>query len=164
LGANAADSPVEGWLGSLIVVVHRWLDVFFEWAMWFLIALIAIPAVTGGVALIGDRSQLVTARVWADRPVLLQAAGLANQWSNGTPSSDADALLTELVGMPALIDAESGAYILPPIRYPDGRHYLKIGIGSTADPELRSVPDLIGWFKSAGSADNRRDLRRSSPG
>jgi len=75
-----------------------------------------------------------------------------------------DRLLTELVGMPALIDAESGAYILPPIRYPDGRHYLKIGIGSTADLELRSVPDLIGWFKSAGSADNRRDLRRSSPG
>jgi len=31
-----------------------------------------------------------------------------------------DRLLTELVGMPALIDAESGAYILPPIRYPDG--------------------------------------------
>jgi len=104
LGANAADSPVEGWLGSLIVVVHRWLDVFFEWAMWFLIALIAIPAVTGGVALIGDRSQLVTARVWADRPVLLQAAGLANQWSNGTPSSDADALLTELVGSDWFVD------------------------------------------------------------
>jgi sarcosine oxidase len=70
-----------------------------------------------------------------------------------------DRLLTELVGMPALIDAESGAYILPPIRYPDGRHYLKIGIGSTADPELRSVPDLIGWFKSAGSADKRRDFQ-----
>ena len=51
---------------------------------------------------------------------------------------------------------KSGAYILPPIRYPDGRHYLKIGIGSTADPELRSLPDLIRWFKSAGSADNRR--------
>ncbi len=31
--------------------------------------------------------------------------------------------------------------------------------GSTADPELRSVPDLIRWFKSAGSADNRRDFQ-----
>src|ERR671931_167612 len=49
-----------------------------------------------------------------------------------------DGLLAELGGMPAVIDAESGAYILPPIRYPDRRHYLKIGIGSTADPELRS--------------------------
>ena len=85
-------------------MVHRWLDVFFEWAMWFLIALIAIPAITGAVALIGDRSQLVTARVWADRPALLQAAGLANEWSNGTPSSDADALLTELVGSDWFVD------------------------------------------------------------
>ncbi len=70
-----------------------------------------------------------------------------------------DGLLAELGGMPALIDAESGAYILPPIRYPDGRHYLKIGIGSTADPEFRSLPDLIRWFKSAGSAENRRDFQ-----
>ena len=70
-----------------------------------------------------------------------------------------DGLLAELGGMPALSDAESGAYILPPIRYPDGRHYLKIGIGSTADPEFRSLPDLVRWFKSAGSADNRRDFQ-----
>jgi sarcosine oxidase len=70
-----------------------------------------------------------------------------------------DGLLAELGGMPAVIDAESGAYILPPIRYPDGCHYLKIGIGSTADPELRSLPDLIAWFKSVGSADNRRDFQ-----
>jgi sarcosine oxidase len=71
----------------------------------------------------------------------------------------ADGLLAELCGMPAVIDAESGAYILPPIRYPDGRHYLKIGIGSTADPELRSLLDLIGWFKSTGSAENARDFQ-----
>jgi sarcosine oxidase len=68
-------------------------------------------------------------------------------------------LLTELGSMPALIDVESGAYILPPIRYPDGRHYLKIGIGNTADPEFRSLPDLVRWFKSAGSAENRRDFQ-----
>src|SRR2546423_6366002 len=104
MGANAADSPGEGWVGSLIVVVHRWLDVFFEWAIWFLVALIAAPAITGAVAVLADRSQLVTARVWADHPVLLQAAGLANQWSNGTPSSEADALLTELVGSDWFVD------------------------------------------------------------
>ena len=70
-----------------------------------------------------------------------------------------DGLLTELGSMPALIDVESGAYILPPIRYPDGHHYLKIGIGTTADPEFRSLPDLVRWFKSAGSAENRRDFQ-----
>jgi hypothetical protein len=45
------------------------------------------------------------------------------------------------------------------LRYPDGRHYLKIGIGRTADPELPSVPDLRGWFRSAGSVDNRGDFQ-----
>ena len=79
-------------------MIHRWLDVFFQWAIWFLLGLIAVPLVTGAVTFMGDRSQLVTARIWVDRPVLLQAAGLANEWSNGTPSSDADALLTELMG------------------------------------------------------------------
>ena len=80
------------------MVIHRWLDVFFQWAIWFLFGLIAVPLLTGAVTFLGDRSQLVTARVWVDRPMLLQAAGLANEWSNGTPSSDADALLTELIG------------------------------------------------------------------
>lgn len=80
------------------MVIHRWLDVFFQWAIWFLFGLIAVPLLTGAVTFFGDRSQLVTARVWVDRPMLLQAAGLANEWSNGTPSSDADALLTELIG------------------------------------------------------------------
>lgn len=80
------------------MVIHRWLDVFFQWAIWFLFGLIAVPLLTGAVTFVGDRSQLVTARVWVDRPMLLQAAGLANEWSNGTPSSDADALLTELMG------------------------------------------------------------------
>jgi sarcosine oxidase len=70
-----------------------------------------------------------------------------------------DGLLAELGGMPALSDAESGAYILPPIRYPDGRYHLKIGIGSTADPEFRSLPDLVRWFKSVGSAENRRNFQ-----
>ena len=78
-------------------MIHRWLDVFFEWAAWFVVLLVAVPGIVGAVGLIGDRSQVVTTRVWVDRPSLLQAAGLANQWSNGTPSSDASALLTELI-------------------------------------------------------------------
>lgn len=56
----------------------------------------------------------------------------------------------QLSGMPTLGHAETGAYILPPIRYPDGHDYLKIGIGSTEDPEFRSLADLKGWFKNTG--------------
>jgi sarcosine oxidase len=68
-------------------------------------------------------------------------------------------LMTELNGMPTIGHAESGAYILPPIRYPDGNHYVKIGIGTPNDRQLYTRNDLVQWFKSAGSADNFRDFR-----
>ncbi|MEQ8396558.1 FAD-dependent oxidoreductase [Thalassobaculum sp.] len=70
-----------------------------------------------------------------------------------------DDVMAELEGMPTLGHAGTGAYILPPIRYPDGQRYLKIGIGTTADADLRSLADLTGWFKSSGSAANRRDFQ-----
>jgi len=68
-------------------------------------------------------------------------------------------LIGALAGMPTMGHAESGAYILPPIRYPDGHLYLKIGIGSTADADLRSRDDFTRWFTGSGSADNRRDFQ-----
>ena len=64
-----------------------------------------------------------------------------------------------LSDMPTMGHAETGAYILPPIRYPDGHDYLKIGIGSTDDPEFRSLRALKDWFKSPGSEENRDRFR-----
>lgn len=81
-----------------MVVIHRWLDVLFEWAGWLVIALFLIPALTGVVVMVTDRSQIVTAKIWTNHPSLLKDAALANEWSTGTPASDADALLTELMG------------------------------------------------------------------
>jgi len=69
-----------------------------------------------------------------------------------------DDMAGDFAGMPTMGHAESGAYILPPILYPDGHRYLKIGIGSTDDPELDSKTGFAGWFKGTGSADNRRDF------
>ena len=66
-----------------------------------------------------------------------------------------DALADQLSGMPTMGHAETGAYILPPIRYPDGHDYLKIGIGTTADPEFRSLQELNRWFKQSGSGANQ---------
>ena len=43
-----------------------------------------------------------------------------------------DELQQVLSTMPTMGVAESNAYILPPIKYPDGKTYLKIGIGSTS--------------------------------
>lgn len=69
-----------------------------------------------------------------------------------------DALLGEFEGMPTMIHCESDAYILPPIRYPDGHHYLKLGNGSDQDERLSSREKLDRWFKSSGSENDRRDF------
>ena len=68
-------------------------------------------------------------------------------------------LLAQLREMPSLGDMESDAYILPPIAYPDGRHYVKIGRGKSSDPQLETAEDLAEWFKSAGDEQDRRDLK-----
>ena len=57
--------------------------------------------------------------------------------------------------MPTMGHTGTGAYILPPIRYPDGHLYLKIGIGSVDDPEPRSLEDMKAWFRGHGSESNR---------
>ncbi|MEM9563316.1 MAG: FAD-dependent oxidoreductase [Actinomycetota bacterium] len=67
-------------------------------------------------------------------------------------------LADELSGMPTLIHGSTGAYILPPIRYPDGNAYLKIGIGTEADVRLTDLADLTAWFKGRGSERNRREF------
>jgi sarcosine oxidase len=68
-------------------------------------------------------------------------------------------MLAALNGMPTMGQAESGAYILPPIRYPDGHHYVKIGIGTAKDEQLHTRDDLARWFKSAGSNDDFREFK-----
>ncbi|MEM7438630.1 MAG: FAD-dependent oxidoreductase [Pseudomonadota bacterium] len=57
--------------------------------------------------------------------------------------------------MPTMIDAEIGAYILPPILYPDGHSYLKIGVGSVSDPRFTALGELQAWFKSSGAERDR---------
>ena len=46
----------------------------------------------------------------------------------------------------------SDPYVLPPIRYPDGKFYLKIG-GEPDAKNLHSKEDLINWFRSSGDAN-----------
>lgn len=60
--------------------------------------------------------------------------------------------------MPTMIDTAIGAYILPPIRYPDGHSYLKIGVGDTSDPQFEEFEGLRDWFKGKGSEPNRSDF------
>ncbi|WP_332302603.1 NAD(P)/FAD-dependent oxidoreductase [Rhizobium sp. GR12] len=41
-------------------------------------------------------------------------------------------------------------YILPPVRYPDGKVYLKIG-GESEKGRLETLTDAVGWFHSDGT-------------
>ena len=63
--------------------------------------------------------------------------------------------VARLHGMPSLIykprDAAGHCYILPPIQYPNGKYYLKIGGGDPDDPTLYSLAELQGWFRGTGS-------------
>lgn len=66
-----------------------------------------------------------------------------------------------LAGMPSLIFVPEGTandrYLLPPIRYPDGRWLLKIG-GEDDSPRLAESGEMTTWFRSSGSAAAAREL------
>ena len=60
-----------------------------------------------------------------------------------------------LAGMPSIRcigPKGDNPYILPPIRYPDGQTWLKLG-GDPVDLPLESEADIKDWFRSGGSVD-----------
>lgn len=60
-----------------------------------------------------------------------------------------------LAAMPSLVwETPNGAYVLPPIRYPDGRLWLKIG-GDWVDLVVRTRAEIDAWFRGGGSAEVR---------
>mgnify|MGYP002388118845 CR=1 FL=1 len=73
-------------------------------------------------------------------------------------------LLERLRPMPSLIVDGSAPlgdpYLLPPIRYPDGRWYAKIGTGEF-EHRLGTLEELGDWFRSPGAAEDREALHRT---
>ncbi|WP_284776388.1 FAD-dependent oxidoreductase [Agrobacterium sp. lyk4-40-TYG-31] len=69
--------------------------------------------------------------------------------------------LDRYAGMPSLIyepaDPRKHIYLLPPVRYPDGKTYLKIG-GEPVDIVLKGDREIREWFRSGGSAKVRDDF------
>lgn len=63
--------------------------------------------------------------------------------------------------VPSLIwkwrEGEDGIYLLPPVRYPDGKIYLKIG-GDPDDLLLPTEPEIRAWFRSGGRESTKRRL------
>lgn len=71
--------------------------------------------------------------------------------------------LAAYAGMPSLIhqpdDPTDHIYLLPPVRYPDGKTYLKIG-GDPDDLQLETEPEIRAWFRRGGRLTTCDHLRR----
>ncbi len=69
--------------------------------------------------------------------------------------------LGQYADMPSLIyeprEPTKHIYLLPPVRYPDGKFYLKIG-GDPDDKRLGSDPEIREWFRSGGRESVRDHL------
>ncbi len=71
----------------------------------------------------------------------------------------------ELADLPSVLyevetDELDGIYLIKPLRYPDGRHYLKLGMNQVDDPVLGDVTAARQWFRGATSASVLQRLRR----
>ncbi|WP_394196881.1 NAD(P)/FAD-dependent oxidoreductase [Litoreibacter albidus] len=63
-----------------------------------------------------------------------------------------------LSAMPTLVyDTPEDPYLLPPIRYPDGKLYLKLG-GDPTDEPLTTDADVRAWFQAGGNPQVRDRL------
>ncbi|CAL1281698.1 unnamed protein product [Larinioides sclopetarius] len=57
----------------------------------------------------------------------------------------------ELAGMPP---STTGTYILPPILYPDGKYYLKIGpMGHQRNSEITTLQEAKAWYREPGDSE-----------
>lgn len=61
-----------------------------------------------------------------------------------------------LAQMPSIV-MDDGHYVLPPIRYPNGGIYLKIG-GDPTDIQLEFAAEISDWFRSGGNPEVRDAL------
>ncbi len=72
-----------------------------------------------------------------------------------------EAVHGELANMPSLMSQPPGdrigTYTLPPLRYPDGKHYLKIGIEGSR-PSAADMSELNSWFRTGDDATLNRQL------
>lgn len=141
---------------------------------------IALPAVTrdGGTVTLADGRLLSADHVilatggWAGvAPLDTRRPAMRVYQRTVLLAEVSDEQAARLIGMPSLIyvpgDDPTDRYVLPPIRYPDGRYYLKIG-GELDSPEACDGTALNAWFKTDGGTKAGEallgDLRRLMPG
>ena len=90
------------------------------------------------------------------RPVSIVVKGRTIVLAEVAPSA-----LERLRAMPSLIVDGTAPlndpYILPPIQYPNGRWYVKLGTGQLGR-QLQTLDELGAWFRSSGAALDREQL------
>ena len=64
-------------------------------------------------------------------------------------------MLQRLNNMPAVVTSYQsgsldGTYILPPILYPDGHHYLKLGHHDHFERTIETLEELEDWYRAGG--------------
>ena len=58
-------------------------------------------------------------------------------------------------------DLLEGIYMTPPLRYPDGRFYVKMGANAVTDRYLESFEEIAAWFKTGDSDVLLEPLRQA---
>jgi sarcosine oxidase len=76
-----------------------------------------------------------------------------------TPESEAERLrdmpaVTYAIESPVLGEI----YLLPPLLYPDGRYYVKMGCDTAADIFPETLEEIMAWFKSGDSDVHKAEL------
>jgi sarcosine oxidase len=117
----------------------------------------------GGTVTLADRRKLAAGHVvvatggWASAAPLTPDRPAMRVYQRTVVLAEVSgAEAARLADMPTLIwvpeNDPTDRYLLPPIRYPDGRLYLKIG-GEDTSPEAQDGETLNAWFRTEGGAD-----------
>jgi hypothetical protein len=78
-------------------MLHRALDVVFQYVFRLIAVLVAVPLAVGGIGFALDHSQTVQARIWADRPIYTPKFA-TDRFTSGDPPADIESgILRELL-------------------------------------------------------------------
>lgn len=71
-----------------------------------------------------------------------------------------------LQGMPTLsyqIESPHLAdiYLFPPVQYPNGKYYIKMGANTTADRYVESLDEINGWYQYGNSDEMQKEMREA---
>ena len=121
---------------------------------------VAVVTTAGGKVYRAEKVLLAAGGFSISQNLLPQSVDMTVYGRTVTLFEVADEDAPRLAGMPSLIlEAPSiDIYLLPPIRYPDGKLYLKIG-GDPDNLVLSNDTDMRAWFRTLGREVAREHLK-----